>query len=93
MPLRQAEVVQLRVLIESLSAHHLSRGRISSRRMCKSAHRCEPALDDCHSENPTENRTCQSDTTGRIRHDRTSFLSNPDESDLTGPFRPFAATS
>ena len=48
---------------------------------------------DSHRENPTENPTDQSDTTGRIRHHRTSFLANPDESDTTGPFRPFAATS
>ena len=45
------------------------------------------------SENPTKNPTYQSDTTGRIRHHRTSFLANPDDSDATGPFRPFAATS
>jgi len=49
--------------------------------------RHEPARDDWYSENPTL-YPVTNPTTGRIRHYRTSFLSNPDESDLTGPFSP-----
>jgi hypothetical protein len=53
----------------------------------------QPAHDDCEPENPTFHPTYQPDTTGRNRHHRTSFLSNPDDSDTTGPNRPFASTS
>src|ERR1019366_9079079 len=71
----------------------LSIDRASSRRLCTSGRRHAPARDDCVLENPTFHPTYQSDTTGPLRHHRTSFLSNSDESDTTGPFRPNAATS
>jgi hypothetical protein len=62
-------------------------------RLWTSALRHEPARDHFHSENPTFHPTYQTDTTGPIRHHRTSFLSYPDVPDITGPFRPNASTS
>jgi hypothetical protein len=55
--------------------------------------RHEPARDHFLSENPTFHPPYQTDTTGRNRHHRTSFLSYPDVSAITGPFRPNASIS
>src|SRR5665213_1706515 len=67
--------------------------QVTGSRSAVSGLRNEPARDDSHSENPTFHPPYQSDTTGPVRRHRTRFLSNPDEFDANGPFRPFASTS